>query len=189
VIELAAQGELPEWAEMTQSRRAHVSRVAAVMDEWAERAGLDEAGRMRWRAAGWLHDVLRDAPAEHMRPWLEGEFHQLPESFLHGPAAASRLSEEGVDDGELLDAIRYHTLGNAKLGRLGLSLIAADFLEPGRRKRAEWRSKLREQANTDFPAVIRTVVSAKLTHALEEEMPLRLEMAGLWNRLVRDEAS
>jgi HD superfamily phosphohydrolase YqeK len=41
--------------------------------------------------------------------------------------------EFGVTDGEVLHAIRHHTLGDPGFGPIGLILFVADFCEPGRR--------------------------------------------------------
>jgi predicted HD superfamily hydrolase involved in NAD metabolism len=188
-LERAARGELPEWAEVTPKRLEHTRRVADLMDDWARHQGLDGAACDRWRATGLLHDALRDAPAQHLLPWCETEFRDLPDSFLHGPATAARLAAEGLDDAEVLDAIRYHTLGSPDLGRLGRILIAADFLEPGRRQHAEWRGDLRERGRTDLDSVIREVVRARIQKCMDAALPVRPEMFGLWNRLVIDESN
>jgi HD superfamily phosphohydrolase YqeK len=184
VLDRAAAGELPEWARASENRREHMDRVASLMGEWAETLHLGDADRSRWIAAGRLHDVYRDADAETMRPWLDGCFAELPESFQHGPAAAARLSAEGVDDGDLLNAIRFHTLGNHRLAPIGRALIAADFLEPGRKSSAEWRARQRDRMPDDLDDVIADVVRAKLEHGLESGMPVRQEMVRLWNTLV-----
>ena len=141
VVCAAARGELPEWARASEKRRAHIGRVAALMGEWAAALGLPEEERTRWLAAGWLHDALREAPPEELRPLVPEEFRGLPGKLLHGPAAAERLAGEA--DPELLDAIRYHTLGSARFGRLGRALYLADFLEPGRRFEPEWTASMR----------------------------------------------
>ena len=187
VIERAARGVLPDWAEASPARRAHMGRVAGLMGEWAERMGLEPAERARWRAAGWLHDVLRDAPAERLLRWLSGPTARLPAAFLHGPATAARLEAEGCLDSELLDAIRFHTTAHPSLGRLGRALIAADFLEPGRKARVRWRAAMRERVPTEFDIAVREVVRAKLERGLESGHPVGIELVELWNVLVRDE--
>ncbi len=184
-IERAADGELPGWTEATAERRAHMARVAALMDRWANALGLDDTERLRWRAAGWLHDVLRDAEPETLRHEAPGPFQALPGSFLHGPVTAARLQAEGLVDDEVLNAIRYHTLGDAELDRLGLALIAADYLEPGRRTRLRWRARLRAAFPAAPERVVRDVVRDKLRRTLEREHPIRSEMVAMYNRLVR----
>lgn len=172
---------------MSNARYEHVARVAALMDRWAGALGLGESDRVRWRTAGWMHDALRDArPADIRDDIADARLRALPDSFLHGPAAADRMAQDGFDDGEVLDAIRYHTLGHPDLGRLGLALIAADFLEPGRFEEPAERAALRARLPFAFDDVIRAVIRAKLARTLEHEDVLPAEMVALWNRLAGD---
>ena len=55
-----------------------------------------------------------------------------PLGLLHGPAAAITLEKHGEKRADVLDAIRYHTVGNERWGVVGRALMA-DFLEPGRK--------------------------------------------------------
>ena len=135
IVAAAARGELPSWAEVSKGRRRHIERVGALLDEWADEAGLSESDRTRWKAAGWLHDSLKDGSGRALREIVEPSLRQLPTPMLHGPAAAELLRREGVEDQGLLLAVAYHTLGHPDLGRVGFALYAADYLEPGRRIR------------------------------------------------------
>jgi HD superfamily phosphohydrolase YqeK len=184
VLDGAAAGALPAWTEAGPARRAHMGRVAELMSLWAGRLGLAARHCVRWRAAGMLHDALRDAPHEKLRPIVADPFRALPGSFLHGPAAAALLVKDGLQDDEVRDAIAYHTLGDAGLGRLGRALIAADYLEPARTTDPIWRATERARMPEAFDEVIRNVVAHKLSRALQREHPIRHEMIALWNSCV-----
>lgn len=184
-IERAAAGELPAWAALGGSRRRHAGRVAALMDAWACRAGLPGPDRRRWRAAGWLHDALRDADPDSLRPLAPSWAEDLPGPMLHGPVAARRLEDDGVRDRSLLDAIAYHTLGHPDLDACGRALYLADFLEPGRTLRPAWRAALRARMPHALDAVLREVAAARIGHALRSRRPIRPETAAFWNALVR----
>jgi HD superfamily phosphohydrolase YqeK len=177
VVRAAARGELPDWARASEKRRAHIGRVAALLDEWARGLGLTEHERARWVAAGWLHDVLREAHPDELRPLVPEEFRGLPGKLLHGPAAAERLARDA--DPELLEAIRYHTLGSARFGRLGRALYLADFLEPGRRYEPEWTAALRARMPHEMNAVLREVVEARVRHVAESGSTLHPETRAL----------
>jgi HD superfamily phosphohydrolase YqeK len=164
-----------------------MERVAALMDEWAAVTGEDDAGRARGRAAAFLHDALRDAAPDRLRPWLRPPFRDLPGEFLHGPATVVRLEAEGVDDRELLDAICYHTLGHPRLSPFGRMLMAADFLERGRRQHAELRTALRDRMPAERDAVVREIVRFKVERSLGANASVRPEMIGLWNALLDDD--
>lgn len=177
IVRAAARGELPDWARASEKRRAHIGRVAALLGEWADALGLPEHERTRWLAVGWLHDVLREADPDELRPLVPEEFRDFPGKLLHGPAAAERLA--GQADPELLDAIRYHTLGSARFGRLGRALYLADFLEPGRRYEPKWTAALRARMPHDMDAVMREVVNARVRHVTESGSILHPETRAL----------
>jgi HD superfamily phosphohydrolase YqeK len=181
VVRAAARGELPDWACAAEKRRAHIGRVAALLGEWAQALGLSESERTRWVAAGWLHDVLREAHPDELRPLVPQAFRDLPGKLLHGPAAAERLAGEA--DPELLEAIRYHTLGSARFERLGRALYLADFLEPGRRYEPEWTAALRARMPHEFDDVLREVVEARVRHVTESGSTLHPETRALYEQV------
>ncbi len=177
----AARGELPSWAEASPSRREHMSRVAALLDEWAAALGLPGEERIRWAAVAWLHDSLRDGDAAALRDRVPPDLAALPGPLLHGPAAAERLRVDGVRDGELLAAIAWHTLGHPDLRTLGRALYAADFLEPGRDLLNAWRADLRRRAPHELGAVVREILRARIAHLVGTGSVLHPETVSFWN--------
>lgn len=162
LVEAAVRGELPGWAQAGKKRRAHMERVAALMGDWAAALALPESDVKRWTATGWLHDVLREADPEELRPEVPLLFRPLPGKLLHGPAAAARLHDDL--DPEMCEAIRFHTLGSPRFGRLGRALYLADFLEPGRTFDPEYTQSLRARMPGDMDAIFREVVRLRWTH-------------------------
>jgi HD superfamily phosphohydrolase YqeK len=187
VVERAAAGELPPWAAATDERRRHMARVAALLADWTRQLGLPVHEQVRWTALGYLHDALRDADAEGLRRRVPPTLAGLAPSLLHGPAAAEHLRIDGVDDGALLRAIAYHTLGHAELGLEGRALYAADFLEPGRTGlRDEWRQKLRVRMPGAIDEVVREILGARIQHLVEVGRPIRPETVGFWNSMAAE---
>lgn len=182
VIRAAARGQMPAWSEVTPGRREHIERVAALLESWAERAGLDAAERERWVAAGRLHDALRDADPERLRGEVPPELRDLAPPLLHGPAVAARL--RGEADPEFLTAVGYHTLGHPDFGRLGKALYLADFLEPGRDFEIEWRGSLRERMPHEIEEITVEVLAARIGHLVRGRKPMRPETAAFWSALV-----
>ncbi len=176
-----AAGELPAWAQAGERRRAHMARVAGLMEEWAAGLGLSQRDRLRWRVAGWLHDSLRDADPEVLRAELPGRYSKVPGKFLHGPAAAGRLS--GELDAEVCDAIRHHTLGSPELGRLGRALHLADSLDPGRPDPKGEHGALRASLPRGAEDALPVVLSRQIGRLLEERRPLAPETVAFWNSL------
>jgi HD superfamily phosphohydrolase YqeK len=175
---------LPPWANAQEKRRQHMARVSDLLGEWAQARGEGSDEVKRWKAAGFLHDALRDEGPEVLRDVLGTPSGDLPGKILHGPAVARRLEEEGVEDQELLHAIAFHTLGSEAFGALGMALYAADFLEPGRTLREDWRRELRERAPRHLEGVVREILRARIGYLVAEGRPLRQETVAFWNRMV-----
>ena len=172
--------EMPSWSCVTEKRMAHIERVTALLDEWARQLELSPEEGRAWHDAGRLHDALRDAPESVLRE-LAGNSPEYATEMLHGPAAAERLRRDGEDREELLDAIRYHTVGSAQWGPLGRALYMADYLEPGRKFSRGDRAYLAAQVPHSFDATFRQVVRARLEWSLREGMRLYPEAVVLWN--------
>jgi HD superfamily phosphohydrolase YqeK len=170
---------LPEWAQVTDKRRAHIARVTSLLDQWSNLLALSPDERKAWHDVGVLHDALRDAPEEELRR-LTGDTDR-PMHILHGPAVAERLAREGERRVEVLDAIRWHTLGSAHWGRTGKALYMADFLEPGRPFSGADRAFLAAHATADFDGVFRQVVRTRIEWTVREGKMLFPETADLWN--------
>jgi 2-amino-4-hydroxy-6-hydroxymethyldihydropteridine diphosphokinase len=158
-------------------------RVGDLMSEWAEKLALPEEDRLRWEAAGLLHDLLRDADPAELRLRVPPTLADLPGPVLHGPAAAERLRIDGVTDGELLTAVAFHTVGDPRFGALGRALFAADFLEPGRTFLVEWRAALAERMPADLDAVVLEIARARIENRLRRGDPVLPRTLDFWNSL------
>jgi HD superfamily phosphohydrolase YqeK len=183
----AADPRLPAWAEVSPARLAHVERVAALADAWAVRMGVPEAERRRWLRAVWLHDALRDAPAETLDRWAPDA--PGPPELRHGPASASRAAAEGELDRGVLDAVRFHSVGYAGWDMAGRVLYCADYLEPGRPYRRARRAELAERFPEDPAAVAALVARARIEHVVRSGWPLLDLTVGFWNSLVESSGS
>ena len=175
-----ASVRLPEWACVTDKRRAHIARVTALLDQWSAELQLGEMETAAWHDAGRLHDALRDAPESALRT-LAGDVPGYTLEMLHGPAAAERLRADGESRADLLEAIRHHTVGSCAWGTLGRALYMADYLEPGRKFSRADRAYLAMQVPRDFNGTFRQVVRARLEWSLREGMRLYPETVQLWN--------
>jgi len=170
---------LPGWSIVSDARRAHIERVVALLERWAQALQLGHAERSAWCDAGWWHDALRDADEGTLRA-ITGD-HDRPVGMLHGPAAALRLESLGEQRDEVLAAIRWHTVGSAGWGRAGRALYMADFLEPGRPFMQTDRAFLADRVPEAFDAVFRQVVRLRLEWTIREGKSLAPETVSLWN--------
>jgi 2-amino-4-hydroxy-6-hydroxymethyldihydropteridine diphosphokinase len=172
--------QLPPWARVSEKRLAHVARVTALLDQWAQALKLSREDAAAWHDAGRLHDALRDATESELRA-LAPDLPGYTVGMLHGPAAAARLVADGETRRDVLDAVRYHTVGSPAWGRLGRALYMADYLEPGRKFSRADRAYLASQVPHDFDATFRQVLRARLEWSLREGQQLFPEAIALWN--------
>ncbi len=122
---------------MSSKRFSHTLGVIDTGIALAERFGEDVE---RVRLAGASHDMARELSEGALLAFAaDWQFDLTPIErripvFAHGALAAAQLSRQfGVDDAELLHAVRHHTLGDPHFGTFGLILYVADFCEPGRK--------------------------------------------------------
>ena len=155
--------ELPEWAQVSKSRRKHIVRVTRLLATWADDMQLSAAERQAWIDAGRFHDALRDAPVDELR-MLAG-MGMTEAELLHGPAAATKLERLGETRLNLLSAIRYHSIGSRDWDRVGRALYMADYLEPGRDFDVERRATLSLRVPHEFDEAFRQVVGSRMEYA------------------------
>ncbi len=108
-------GKVREYARTHEktSRFEHTCGVVKMAKQLAAQYGADVE---KAEIAAWFHDVCR--PAGNLE---------------HGPAAAKLLTElYGVEDEDILNAIRYHTTGRPGMSLLEKVIKTADQLEEGR---------------------------------------------------------
>lgn len=170
---------LPKWAVASKKRREHIARVTALIDGWARSMRISKTEARAWHDAALLHDAYRDADEDVLREW-SGDSKRAAE-LLHGPAAAERLEHEGETRRDVLNAIRYHTVGNATWARTGRALYMADFLEPGRRFLIAERNYLAGRVPGDFDGTFREVVRLRLSWSLMQGGELFPESVALWH--------
>jgi HD superfamily phosphohydrolase YqeK len=168
---------LPTWAKVSPSRRKHIKRVTRLLASWAGAMGLPASDRQTWIDAGRFHDALRDADVDELRELAGSSMTEV--ELLHGPAAVTRLVRDGESRQNLLDAIRYHSIGSDKWDRVGRALYMADYLEPGRDFDVERRAKLAELVPLDFDASFRQVVEARMEYARQQNYTVYPESVAL----------
>lgn len=170
---------LPPWAAVTDKRVAHIQRVVLLIESWAQAIGVPAAERLAWHDSAQWHDALRDAQDHTLRGLLDDYVSDA--DLLHGPAVAARLEADGERRIDVLEAVRWHTVGAATWSRTGRALYMADFLEPGRAFSHADRAFLARQVVGDFDGTLRQVVRLRLEWALSEGKGLLPATVALWN--------
>lgn len=90
------------------------------------------------RIAATLHDYTKyldkDKEKEVMIKYYGSEFtNRLPDTIYHGFTSSVLIQEEfGIDDVDIINAIRYHSIGRKNMTTIEKIIYIADFAEPGR---------------------------------------------------------
>ena len=105
--------------------------------------------------SGLVHDMAKEIPFDETLRLLEESGIKLSDleksipGILHAPLGAVLAKRIfGIDDEEILDAVRFHTTGRANMSILEKIIYIADFIEPGRCY--EEAEKVRELAFNDL---------------------------------------
>lgn len=121
---------------LSDYRYEHSLAVAQSAVELAERYGVDTEKAF---TAGILHDVMKEATQEEQLDMIKRAGMSLTplelanEKFYHQTSgAAFAKAELGIDDEEILSAIRYHTTGKADMTLMEEIVYLADFISADR---------------------------------------------------------
>ncbi|SHE62886.1 bis(5'-nucleosyl)-tetraphosphatase (symmetrical) YqeK [Alkalibacter saccharofermentans] len=122
---------------MSDKRYRHSLGVVESAMELAQRYGCDMEKTM---IAAILHDCAKSFSRKKMLDIIEkndldvDEITYYETQLMHGPVGSFvAKSKFGVDDEEILSAIRYHTTGKKSMTMLEKIIYLADFVEPGRK--------------------------------------------------------
>ena len=87
-------------------------------------------------------------------------------SLLHAPVGAWLLKWElGIEDGEVLEAVKVHTTGAAGMSLLARIVYLADYIEPGRTHSGV--IEIRELAFSDLERALLGAVNLTIKRVLE----------------------
>ncbi|MBF8267962.1 MAG: hypothetical protein HW388_1470 [Dehalococcoidia bacterium] len=114
--------------------RQHIERVREKALELAKLHGVDT---VKAEVAALAHDLARGMEEDELlrRARAYGlTLHPVEEVvtfLLHGPVGAEMLQREcGIEDDEVLEAVRWHTTFNRGMGPVAKVVFLADKLEP-----------------------------------------------------------
>jgi predicted HD superfamily hydrolase involved in NAD metabolism len=158
---------------LSDKRYDHTLRVVDTVERLAKLHGLDPR---RARLAGLLHDTAREAGKEELLRVAEeenlsvGDFERERPILLHGPVAAELSRKDlGVEDAEVLDAVRAHTTGKPGMDPLALALYVADKIEPGRDQPGV--EGLRKLASKSLRRAATAALEGSISHNQERGRP------------------
>lgn len=160
---------------LSKKRWKHTKGVMESAEELAELYGADT--EKAWLAA-LLHDcckeeanaVLREVLMDQHDSYSDSQFLAYP-SLLHGPAGALYAKVEfGIEDEEVLEAVRVHTVGKAEMSLLDKIVFLADYIEPNRDFPGV--EELRKLAKKDLDRAVLAAYDQTIRHLLETSCPV-----------------
>ncbi len=156
--------------QLSPKRLEHSRGVSHTAAELAARYGADVA---KAELAGLLHDCARGMPnnlllqAAAASGIVVNSVEQREPVLLHAPLGAVIAGRDyGVDDPEVLSAIRWHTTGGPVMALLDEIVFLADYIEPGRSFPGV--DRLRELAAASLPEALLAAYDQTLRYLLSE---------------------
>lgn len=120
--------------------------------------------------AGMLHDCAKNIPDDEKLELCKKYGIELNKSELANPSLIhAKLGEYlakskyGVDDEDILNAIRYHTTGKPAMSLLEKIIYVADYIEPNRKPLPEL-DEIRKEAYRDLDLCVLHILSSILDY-------------------------
>lgn len=122
--------------KLSSQRYLHTLGVCEVAVELAEKFGTD---KQKAYLAALLHDCAKYMDTDKQLEYAKKLYVTLNEEDLecppviHAPLGAEiARAEYGIDDEEVLNAIKYHTVARENMSKLDKIIYTADMIEPTR---------------------------------------------------------
>lgn len=149
--------------------------------------GLDED---KIQYAALLHDCAKGVEGKYFEEYKE-KYSLQYEKVFEIPAIAHAILGEivakeryGVNDLEVLDAIRWHTTGKENMTLLNKVLCAADFIEPGRD--FEHANIARKKVKKDFDDGLFYLFDVQIKHLEESGQDIDINTIKARNYLLKE---
>ena len=121
-------------SNVSPSRYQHILGVMQMAKVLAARNGVDVAEA---EVAALLHDVAKEQDISQTKTMLqlkgESDYLNYDEFIWHGPMGAIVAADVmGITNENILNAIKFHVTGRARMSELEKIIFIADYIEPGR---------------------------------------------------------
>ena len=175
-------------SKLKPERYGHVLSVRELALDLAKKYGAD---LRKVNLAALLHDCAKWMRTSEQYEAAANHEIQLDEVERHNPSLLHALigvefavSHFGVDNPEILSAIRIHTTGSGKMTLIDKILYVADFAEP-KRNHAEAHA-VRELAYQDLNKAVFEVSCYKIEHLLAKGVLIHPHTIDAYNSALRE---
>lgn len=171
---------------LKKSRYEHTLGVCKSAIELAE---IYSGDKKKAKIAALLHDCGKYLSSNEIIDIMKKEkYHmdKVEENFpeiMHGRAGAYIAKEiMGIDDEEILDAIRFHTTGKEDMNLLEKIIYLADYIEPYRSYKGV--DELREKAFLDLDEALLLAYNNTLKFVLDKGQLIHMDTIKARNKLL-----
>lgn len=161
---------------LSKKRFVHSMNVAEECFRLAEKFGEN---KQRCYLAGMLHDIMKEDLPERQRQYtVESGLRPDPAELVtkalwHGVAGGYFVREKlGIDDEEIIGAIRYHTVGCAKMTNLEKIVYLGDMISAERNYKGVDKMRSYCFENLDLAMSIALIYQIQCVAAKCGELPL-----------------
>ncbi len=177
---------------LSEERFIHSLSVAQTAKKMAKEFGVDEK---KAELAGLLHDCAKEIPYEEMKKIIVENKLDIDEDeikakkVLHAPLSAYLAKTIfNVEDEDILNSIRFHTIGKINMTMLEKIIYLADKIEPETRIEPYFEELRQELKNTK--SLDRTILlSFKMTikSLVDRCLPINYKTVEVYNFLLNSE--
>ncbi len=178
--------EIKERLKKSLSGKRYIHSIG-VAEEAKRLAKLYGADEDRAYLAGLLHDCAKETDNPLKRCCDLGveldDIMKLNKGLIHGPLGAEIARIDfGIDDGEILGAIKWHTVGMSGMTLLEKIIYIADFTEVNRD--FDGVEELRRIVNSDLDSAILLSIAQHLKILVKRGAAIHPNTILLWNDLI-----
>lgn len=174
---------------LDEKRYEHVKRVVKCAEELAQIYSVDIE---KTKASAWLHDVAKFFELSTMQELIKGKYPEVKDenstAILHGFAGAEFIRKNyelfEIDDEEILDGVKYHTIGSKNMSKLAKIVYLADAIEEGR----TWGGVeiARELSKIDLDGALKYEIDTKLIYLISKDTIIHPNIILFRNTLISE---
>lgn len=166
-----------------EKRYKHILRVAETAEKLAKIHGVNVE---KVKTAALFHDTCKYKDTDRL--WEEARrlkvedlesFKAFPQVLHAYVAAQAAKIDYGIEDEEILRAIRYHTTGTCHMSPVEEVVFLADYLEPMRN--FDGVDDLRKKAEADLSEAMAASVQGNLLFLIQRGGPVCLDTIRCYN--------
>lgn len=171
--------------QMTEHRYVH---TIGVMETAITLANRFHGDAIKAEIAAIFHDYAKFRPKNEMKRLIieqnmQQELLSYHPELWHAPVGAYLVQTEvGIEDVEVLNAIKYHTSGRKNMTLLEKIVYLADYIEPGRHFPGV--EEVREMAKKDLDCAVIKAMQNTIQFLMKKNQPIYPDTFEAYNDLV-----